>query len=397
MNASTLKEIFETLDNLDVYTREREEGYIPFVLLDGHQSRFSLEFLEYINNSDHKWNVCIGVPNGTAYWQVGDSSEQNGTFKMSFTRAKQLLFELRLEHYQQSLHLMRTDIIPLINTSWPDGFANVKNNKKAIAERGWYPYNRNLLLNPVIRATMTEEMIRKEKEDGLYPYERLPFDIQNNRCEDLNFNGGGMAVHCATVIMSEVDRQKAREINMKRKSNGDNMKEKLTLVKKKLTAGSLVSVCRKHHLDGDVFDYVKKQNEMKNEVEYNRKRRKDITYLLDCERSDKAKEKNKDKKIENWNITDLKTYLKPMKPPSVSAIPTEKEKLIECSNEWISKYKRREVDKEIVIEYKKKRREGIDKVKDFFKEENSKLSENNEKRKDNNNHEEEDGVSLVEM
>jgi hypothetical protein len=46
----------------------------PFVLLDGHQSRFDEVFLRYINDPAHKWVVAIGVPYGTHIWQVGDSS-----------------------------------------------------------------------------------------------------------------------------------------------------------------------------------------------------------------------------------------------------------------------------------------------------------------------------------
>ena len=81
INGSILTEISERLDELHVYDADRAEGRIPFVLLDGHQSRFDLSFLEYINADEHKWNVCLGVPYGTAVWQVVDSLEQNGLFK----------------------------------------------------------------------------------------------------------------------------------------------------------------------------------------------------------------------------------------------------------------------------------------------------------------------------
>jgi hypothetical protein len=46
----------------------------PFLLLDGHGSRFDLTFLEYINHDDHKWTACIGIPSEKNKWQVGDSS-----------------------------------------------------------------------------------------------------------------------------------------------------------------------------------------------------------------------------------------------------------------------------------------------------------------------------------
>ncbi len=50
----------------------------PFLLLDGHGSRFELPFLDYVNSEETKWNVCIGVPYDTNLWQVGDSAQQNG-------------------------------------------------------------------------------------------------------------------------------------------------------------------------------------------------------------------------------------------------------------------------------------------------------------------------------
>ena len=51
---------------------------------------------------------------------------------------------------------------------WPKAFANVQNNLTAIRERGWYPYTCILLLHYILRATMTEEMIKWEKSSGFF-------------------------------------------------------------------------------------------------------------------------------------------------------------------------------------------------------------------------------------
>ena len=89
----------------------------------------------------------FGVPYGTSYWQVGNSSEQNGTsYKTSMTKAKQNLLDSQIQYMFGHLQLVPTDIIPLVNLCWDDSFANVRTNKKAIVERGWAPFNRNLLL-----------------------------------------------------------------------------------------------------------------------------------------------------------------------------------------------------------------------------------------------------------
>ena len=53
--------------------------------------------------------------------------------------------------------LTSTDIVRLFNKAWSASFARVSSNKKAIAERGWVPCNRNLLLYKKIQQTMTKD------------------------------------------------------------------------------------------------------------------------------------------------------------------------------------------------------------------------------------------------
>ena len=151
ISAEILTNIFRRMDNLHLFDEDRANGYTPFVLLDGHSSRFDLQFLEYINNEEHKWNVCLGVPYGTALLQVADSAQQNGKFKMELVKAKRELYELRINSCQHGMHLLRTDIVPLVRRCWGPSFGNAAAARRAIAQRGWDPYNQNLLLNPIIR------------------------------------------------------------------------------------------------------------------------------------------------------------------------------------------------------------------------------------------------------
>ena len=67
------------LDELDVFPRD--SGIYLFMLINGHSSSLDPKFLTCINNSNHQWKVCLGVPYATYLWQVGDSKEQNGKFK----------------------------------------------------------------------------------------------------------------------------------------------------------------------------------------------------------------------------------------------------------------------------------------------------------------------------
>jgi len=52
------------------------------IICDGHNSQLQLTFIEYINYKKTKWDALLRVPYGMSYWQVANSSEQNGMFKM---------------------------------------------------------------------------------------------------------------------------------------------------------------------------------------------------------------------------------------------------------------------------------------------------------------------------
>ena len=54
------------IDHLGVMPRV--DGVKPFLLVGGHGSRLGLDILSYINNPEHEWVVCIGMPYGTAVW-----------------------------------------------------------------------------------------------------------------------------------------------------------------------------------------------------------------------------------------------------------------------------------------------------------------------------------------
>jgi hypothetical protein len=148
ITADLLISILKYIDNLNVFNRQ-EGGPTPLLIVDGHESRLDTSFLEYINDSTHKWFVSLGVPYATSYWQVGDASEQNGQFKMEMTRAKRILTSFKSDK-SMKIGINYTDVMPLINKSWDKSFGCIPTNQKAIADRGWFPPNRNLLLHPDI-------------------------------------------------------------------------------------------------------------------------------------------------------------------------------------------------------------------------------------------------------
>ena len=121
ITSDILADILKWIDDKGVYPRN-ENGPTPFLLLDGHGSRLEIPFLSYINDPSHKWVVCIGVPNGTSVWQVGDSNEQNGCYKMYSTQYKQMITKRRLDLGMFKLNIVRSDIIPIVNYAWARSF-----------------------------------------------------------------------------------------------------------------------------------------------------------------------------------------------------------------------------------------------------------------------------------
>ena len=73
ITSAILINMLATLDHLKVF--DRTGGRKLFLLLDVHGSRFALDFLKYVIDQLHEWVVYVGVPYGTALWQVGDSSD----------------------------------------------------------------------------------------------------------------------------------------------------------------------------------------------------------------------------------------------------------------------------------------------------------------------------------
>jgi hypothetical protein len=172
MTGQILLDVLKHMDALNLFTDDRQNNNkrrVPFLLVDGHDSRFNTSFLHYINNESTQWMVCIGVPYGTSYWQVGDSNEQNGSYKMGLTQEKQEMIRKRITHMNQDMQVRPTDIVTLVNKVWKVSFERQLQNRNAISERGWLPYNRKLLQHPDIRASMTSEELKEENvSEGIF-------------------------------------------------------------------------------------------------------------------------------------------------------------------------------------------------------------------------------------
>ena len=241
INGSILLDIIATLDALCVFDEDMKAGVKPMLLLDAHGSHFELPFLQYINDTNTEWVVCIGVPYGTSLWQVGDSSEQNGSYKMACAKFKRRLFKMKRDR-GMSPGIHSFEVMLIVNYALTQSFARKDKNKMAISERGWYPYNRKLLTYSTLRATMTDEDRTKESETITIPKSILNptldltddtphFDPQYlssgaTEPKPLNFSNG-MSAWCLDTMVGEADRNAARQRNKTQLNEGKSLEEKM--------------------------------------------------------------------------------------------------------------------------------------------------------------------------
>ena len=83
----------------------------------------------------HIWN---------SIWQVGDSKEQNDSSNIVMINTKGKLLFLKREYCWNEL-INKSDLMMLINIVWNKLFNRIDKNRRAIANRGLGPYNRNIL------------------------------------------------------------------------------------------------------------------------------------------------------------------------------------------------------------------------------------------------------------
>jgi hypothetical protein len=152
---------------------DRADGIDPFLLLDGHGSRFELPFVEYIHGDDG-WTVCIGVPYGKSLWQVGDSKQQNGQYKDKSKEGKERLLTMKTKRGLR-FTIVKQDIMWIVRYAWEKSFARVETNKHAIAERGWGPLHYVLLDHPELKQIEDRVSMVTLRDDGdrYFPQESL--------------------------------------------------------------------------------------------------------------------------------------------------------------------------------------------------------------------------------
>jgi hypothetical protein len=142
--------MLKKMDDLMLF--DRSGGVNPYLLGDGHGRCFEEPFLEYIHESNTTWGCCIGVPYGMSLWQLGDSKDQNGMFKIECKKSKAETVRAKIRAGFPAM-LERSDIILIVHDAWKESFARVEQNKRATAAQGWGPLKYILLDHPELQET----------------------------------------------------------------------------------------------------------------------------------------------------------------------------------------------------------------------------------------------------
>jgi hypothetical protein len=143
ITSTLLVQMLRAMDDLKLF--DRENGKRPVLICDGHQSRTSLEFLDYCYDEQHRWMPCLGVAYGTHVWQPADSPQMNGNFKAELAKEKH---EYLKDMPVGEKVFVVSDIIPLVRRVWARTFGRSEYCKRAISQRGFNPLNYILLDDP---------------------------------------------------------------------------------------------------------------------------------------------------------------------------------------------------------------------------------------------------------
>ena len=234
------------------------------------------------------------------------------------------------------------EIIPIINAAWDKSFGRVLKNKNTIAERGWWPYNRNLLLHPKIRVTMTDDEESKEAEQNIiFPthcnlhyidltkkistfdpsFIRIISPESTNKLK-LNFTQG-TALRCLDTIVQSNEIMETRNCIWSAQIRGKTLREELEAARG-FTSGVVVKA-KEHRLRLTVFDYVRESKEKKDE-ENHVALEKAAAYRTESLRKLKhVLVKNKPPK--DWSIKDLTDIVRVVKTKDNGAMPKKRPEL----------------------------------------------------------------------
>jgi len=131
------------------HLRQEHPDATPCLLVDGHQTRFSLELQECINDPAHLWKCALGVPCASDVWQAGDAPQCNGRIAVETAKRKRTLMKVKRRLGMKPV-LKLTDVPPLVNWVCDIVFQDPSQMEDALFARGLLHPNCCLLATPEV-------------------------------------------------------------------------------------------------------------------------------------------------------------------------------------------------------------------------------------------------------
>ena len=158
----------------------------------------------------------------------------------------------------------------------------------------------------------------------------------------MNFSSGAVARHVSSTIMTEVDQQEAREQNLQLREEGTTARERINAINRRMTAGRLTIEGRHYHLDQNVLDHVRRRQAQQDAEDGQKRRKEELHYLKLCYKADQALARQGGSlDVKKWsNLSDIATYIKPLKEPGDSTMPKKRNKLEQRFNSWLCRSRR---------------------------------------------------------
>ena len=235
-------------------------------------------------------------------------------------------------------------IIRIVNAAWPKSFSRIESNKKAIVERGWLPYNRELMPHPMIRASIINE--EEELESGDYTKIIIPqhnihkiIDLANdapifnpryitapptNPAATIPNFKSGVAVWCPDTIVKDHDFNTTSARIKKNIKQGQSLKTKLC-ESKKTTSGRLFKA-GSFRIGQKIFDIRKERKYEERQIQNSLIAKARNIYHKAKESADAIIALQLDPT--KWSTAQLKIILTLLKIKSDGAMPTKRR------NDW---------------------------------------------------------------
>ena len=202
-----------------------------------------------------------------------------------------------------------TDIIPILNIIPPKTYGDVENAKKALCERGWFPANRNLLLNPEIKTPVSEltSSPTGNPESVAESATQLEVNCEKRRgvlWSNLNHVEGYAATVTAEIVEIGL-KNGGRAKRARMLEEGANLKEVLKEAKK-ITAGKMAAN-EEFFINGLLSIIREREKQQKGkEKKKNKIRRKKLNQCIRAMNSLRTLKPSQ----EDWKGEDFKIALK---------------------------------------------------------------------------------------